>query len=59
MLCQFVCFAKVLLVEYAYIIGQRVMGRAAQRLRKLLVGLPEDLHFRGFFGVSAEVPVEA
>jgi hypothetical protein len=59
MLCQYVCFAKVLLVEDVYVIGQRVMERAAQRLGKLLVGLPKDLHFRGFFGVSAEVAVEA
>jgi hypothetical protein len=56
---QYVCFAKVLLVEYGYVIGQRVIGWAAQRLGKLLMGLPEDLHFHGFFGVSAEVAVEA
>ncbi len=48
MLCQFVYFAKVLSVEDAYVIGQRVMGRAARRLGKLLVGSPEDLCFRGF-----------
>jgi hypothetical protein len=34
------------------------MGRANRRLGKLLPGLPEDLRFRGHFGVSAEVAVE-
>jgi hypothetical protein len=58
MLCQFVWFAKVIFVEDAFVIGQRVMGWAAQRLGKLLMGLPKDLHFCGFFGVSAEVAVE-
>jgi hypothetical protein len=36
-----------------------MIGWVAQRLGKLLVGSPEDLHFCGFFGVSAEVAVEA
>ncbi len=35
------------------------MGRAKLRLWKLLPGLPEDLHFRAFFGVSAQVLVTA
>ena len=35
------------------------MGRAKLRLWKLLPGLPEDLHFRAFFGVSAQVSVTA
>jgi hypothetical protein len=35
------------------------MGRAEHRLGKLVKGLPEDLRFQGFFGVSAEVAVEA
>jgi hypothetical protein len=56
---QYVCFAKVLLVKDTFVIGQRVMGQVAQRLGKLLMGLPEDLLFHGFFGVSAEVAVEA
>ncbi len=34
------------------------MGREARRLGKLLPGSPEDLRFRGFFGVLAEVAVE-
>ena len=36
-----------------------VMGRAEHRLGKLLPGSPKDSRFRGFFGVSAEVAVEA
>ena len=43
----------------AYCKGQKVMGWANRRLGKLLPGLPEDLRFRGHFGVSAEVAVEA
>ena len=35
------------------------MGRAERRLGKLATGSPEDLRFRGFFGVSTEVAVEA
>ena len=35
------------------------MGRAERRLGKLSTGSPEDLRFRGFFGVSADVAVEA
>ena len=35
------------------------MGWEAQRLVKLLPGSPEDLRFRGFFSVLAEVAVEA
>jgi hypothetical protein len=35
------------------------MGRANRRLGKLLPGSPEDLRFRGFFGVSAQVAVTA
>ena len=46
-------------VNEAYREGQKVMGRANRRLGKLLPGLPEDLHFHGYFGVSAEVAVEA
>ncbi len=53
------CNRKQVTVDNAYVHGQKVMGRANQRLRKLLVGSPEDLRFRAFFGVSAEVTVEA
>ena len=35
------------------------MGRANLRLGKLLPGSPEDLRFRAFFGVSAQVSVTA
>ena len=35
------------------------MGRGNKRLGKLLLGSPEDLRFRGFFGVSAQVSVTA
>ncbi len=35
------------------------MGRAERRLEKLSTGSPEDLRFRVFFGVSADVAVEA
>jgi hypothetical protein len=46
-------------VDEAYVYGQQVMGRADRRLGKLIVGSPEDRRFRAFFGVSAEVSVEA
>ena len=46
-------------VEEAYVAGQKVMGRANRRLGKLLSGSPEDLRFRAFFGVSAQVAVTA
>ncbi len=42
-------------VADAYTTGQKVMGQANQKLGKLLMGLPEDLRFCGFFGVLAEV----
>ena len=32
-------------VDEAYVTGQKVMGRANQRLGKLLSGSPEDLRF--------------
>ena len=35
------------------------MGRAERRLGKVTTGSPEDLRFRGFFGVSADVAVKA
>lgn len=46
-------------VANAYATGQKVMGRANLRLGKLLPGSPEDLRFRAFFGVSAQVSVTA
>jgi hypothetical protein len=49
------CTRKQVAVANAYTTGQKVMGQANQKLGKLLPGLPEDLHFCGFFGVSADV----
>ena len=53
------CTQKQVTVANAYATGQKVMGRANLRLGKLLPGSPEDLHFRAFFGVSAQVSVTA
>ncbi len=53
------CNRKQVTINNAHVHGQKVIGRANQRLGKLLVGLPEDLCFHAFFGVSAEVAVEA
>jgi hypothetical protein len=53
------CTRKQVTINDAYVYGQEVMGRANRRLGTLLVGSPEDLRFRAFFGVSAEVAVEA
>ena len=53
------CPRKQVTVADAYTTGQKVMGRANLRLGKLLPGLPEDLHFLAFFGVSAQVSVTA
>ena len=39
--------------------GQRVMGWTSHTLGTLLPGSPEDTRFRGYFGISAEVAVEA
>jgi hypothetical protein len=59
-LCRlFFCNRKQVTVDEAYVYGQQVMGRADRRLGKLIVGSPEDRRFRAFFGVSAEVSVEA
>jgi hypothetical protein len=55
----FICNRKQVTINNAYVHGQKVIGRANQRLGKLLVGSPEDLRFRSSFGVSAEVAVEA
>ena len=46
-------------VEDAYHVGQMVMGRASRRLGVIHPGSPEDKRFRGYFGVSAEVAIEA
>jgi hypothetical protein len=40
-------------------VGQRVMGRTSHTLGTLLLGSLEDTRFRGYFGISAEVAVEA
>ena len=53
------CTRKQVTVANAYATGQKVMGRANLRLGKLLPGSPEDLRFRAFFGVSAQVSVTA
>ena len=50
---------KKISVEDAYREGQMVMGRSGNTLGTLLPGSPEDKRFRGYFGVSAEVVVEA
>jgi hypothetical protein len=57
--CMFFCNRNQVTVEEAYVAGQKVMGRANRRLGKLLSGSPEDLRFRAFFGVSAQVAVTA
>jgi len=36
-----------------------VMGRTGHSLGTLLPSSPEDTRFRGYFGISAEVAVEA
>jgi hypothetical protein len=40
-------------------VGQRVMGWTGHTLGTLLPGSPEDTPFCGYFGLSAEVAVEA
>ena len=55
----FFCNRNQVTVEQAYVTGQKVMGRASRRLGELLSGSPEDLRFRAFFGVSAQVAVTA
>ncbi len=57
--CQLFYHAKKISVEDAYPEGQRVMGRTSHMLGTLLPGSPEDKRFCGYFGVSAEVMVEA
>ena len=53
------CCPRKVSVDEAYRAGQMVMGRAGQRLGVMHPGSPEDKRFRGYFGVSAEVAVEA
>jgi hypothetical protein len=50
---------KQVTVDNAYVTRQKVMGQENQRLGKLLPGSPEDLRFRAFFGVPAQVSVTA
>ncbi len=57
--CQLFYNAKNITVEDAYREGQRVMGRTSYKLGTLLPGSLQDKLFRGYFGVSAEVAVEA
>ena len=57
--CIFSCTQKLVNVDDAYVAGQNVMGRANQRLGKLLPGLPKDRRFHAFFGVSAQVSTGA
>jgi hypothetical protein len=57
--CMFFCNRKQVTLDDAYIHRQKVMGQANQRLGKLLLDLPGDLRFCAFFGVSAEVAVDA
>ncbi len=53
------CTPNQVTVEEACVTGQKVMGRANRRLGTLCLGSPEDLRFRAFFGVSAQVAVTA
>ena len=53
------CTRKQVTINIAYVYRHEVTGQANQRLGTLLEGLPEDLRFHAFFGVSAEVAVEA
>ena len=42
-----------------YVEGHRVMGRTQPKLGTLLPGSPEDRRFRGLFGVSTQVVLDA
>ncbi len=57
--CQLCYHTKKISVEDAYREGQRLMGRTSHTLGTLRPGSPDDKCFRGYFGVSAEVAVEA
>jgi hypothetical protein len=57
--CQLCYHTKKISVEDAYREGQRLMGRTSHMLGTLLPGSLEDKCFRGYFGVYAEVAVEA
>jgi hypothetical protein len=57
--CQLCYHAKKISAEDAYREGQRLMGRTSHTLGTLLPGSLEDKRFHGYFGVSAEVAVEA
>jgi hypothetical protein len=56
---MYFCKCKQVTVKDTYTTGQKVMGRANQRLGNLLPGSPEDLRFCGFFGMLAKVSVVA
>jgi hypothetical protein len=58
-ICQLFYHVKKISVEDAYHEGQRVMGWTSHMLGTLLLGSLDDKCFRGYFGVSAEVAVEA
>jgi hypothetical protein len=55
----FFCKRNQVTIQEAYVTGQKVMGRSGRKLGELLSGSPEDLRFRAFFGVSAQVAVTA
>jgi hypothetical protein len=57
--CQLCCHTKKISAEDAYCEGQRLMGWTSHTVGTLLPGSPEDNCFHGYFGVSAEVAVEA
>ena len=59
MSCVVFCCPGKVSVDDAYRLGQSVMGRVGYRLGVIHPGSPEDKRFRGYFGVSAEVSVEA
>ncbi len=57
--CQLFYHTKKISVEDPYCEGQKVMGQTSHTLGTLLPGSLEDKLFCGYFGVSAEVAVEA
>ena len=42
-------------IENIYRAGQKVLGRTTMHLGVLAIGSPEDIRFRGSFGVTALV----
>ena len=53
------CCPRKVSIDDVYQAGQTVMGRAGQWLSVMHPGSPKDKRFRGYFGVFAEVAVEA